>query len=559
MRRTTLGLLLVAISTSVLACASGAQVLRPKEGTAGDATGEKACDPKRVSGDSEPFAVDWSDTNRAALESSMQRGVAVVKYSCEGVEVLKGCSLAGDYAYRGMSKKTKLVQMKDMGAVAANFGPTTLPVAVQAELKQGKGLDLAYVMVGAESTTVQTVSRDMLKGRCDGATHFVYEANLGAFALDTSASGEGKVAAQVLGQGGLKTEASSSKSTRTTDGDVAACEKATDEGKAKTEGCKAVVRVTLFAIAAEAAKTSAESTLVAPDARTCPPGFSYVDGACDQAAKVQTCAVGDLDGCKTQCKAGSKESCGRLSAAIVKKVYSHNFVVNGAANQKAGSDAVKDVLAPLKNACAQGEAAACWGAAMSVMANAPRTDFVDFLPEDDELPEVIPLIDRGCKLGDSVSCYYVMSTYGDGMFSREKKNPVAKNQRKMIDMVGLACDRGNAVACLMLAGQVFNDDRNFPNEAERAGLVAKYAKRACTGGMKQGCVVAGAVQSATSTCVATFKAIRSEFAKGGAVLQPFAGSDEECPKLTSAQNAESAKEMFELGCKRGDLVSCGNK
>lgn len=559
MRRTTLGLLLVGISTTVLACASGAQVVRPKEGTAGDATGEKACDPKRVSGDSEPFAVDWSDTNRAALESSMQRGVAVVKYSCDGVEVLKGCSLAGDYAYRGMSKKTKLVQMKDMMSVAANFGPTTLPVAVAAELKQGKGLDLAYVMVGSESTTVQTVSRDMLKGRCDGATHFVYEANLGAFALDTSASGETKAAAQVLGQGGLKAEAGSSKATRTTDGDVAACEKATDEGRAKTEGCKAVVRVTLFAIAGDAKKTTSESTLVAPDARTCPEGFSYVDGACEKAAKVPTCAVDDIDGCKTQCKAGSKESCGRLSAAVVKRVYSPNFTVNGKANQTSASGWLKDVEAPLKDACNKGEGAACWGAAMSVMANAPRTELVDFLPEDDELPTVVPLIERGCKQGDAVSCYYVMSIYGDGMYKKEAKNPIPRDQRKMIDIVGLACDRGSATACLMLSGQVFNDDINFKDPAERAKLTLKYAQRGCTGGQMIGCAVAGAIQSDPDTCKSVFAAHRSGLSKGGGVLSQFASGENECPHMGAVTNPAGAKEMFELGCKRGDQVSCGKK
>jgi hypothetical protein len=557
MKRTTLGLLLGLTSLTVVACANQAAMVRPKEGTAGDATGEKTCDAKRVGGDSEPFAVDWSDANRASLESAMQRGVAVVKYSCEGIEVLKGCSVAGDYAYRGISKKTKVVQMKDMSAVAANLGPTTLPVAVQAEMKQGKGLDLAYVMVGSEATTVQTVSRDMLKGRCDGATHFVYEANLGAFALDTNVSGEAKAAAQVFGQGGLKAEGASAKSTRTTDGDVQACDKATDEGKAKTEGCKAVVRVSLFAIAESATKGSAEAALVAPDARSCPAGFSYVDGACEkQAAKAALCAADDVAGCKTQCQAGSVESCGRFGAALVKRSYTPGFTVKS--DQRENAIAVlKGFDAPLRAACDKGEGAACWAAAMNVMASRP-TD-ADFLPEGRDVPELVPLMVKGCKAGDTVSCYYTLMTYGDGLLKGEKVNPVPADPAKMIDLVGLGCDRGNPMACFMLSSQIFNVRKSTSSAEERAKLVLKYARRACTGGVKEGCAIAGAVQQPATECSATLKAIEPGLKKGNEIFRSFVSLDEECPSMAPVTNPEGAKEMFELGCKRGEPVSCSKK
>ena len=50
------------------------------------------CEEDGVPGDHSPLVVHWPDTQRAALESAMTRGVAVIKYTCEGVEVLPGCS-----------------------------------------------------------------------------------------------------------------------------------------------------------------------------------------------------------------------------------------------------------------------------------------------------------------------------------------------------------------------------------------------------------------------------------------------------------------------------------
>jgi len=555
MTRTNLAALLALSTFTFVACANQAALVRPQEATAGEASGEHACDAKRVGGDSEPFAVDWSDTNRAALESSMSRGVAVVKYSCSGVEVLKGCSVAGDYAYRGMSKKTKIVQMKDMSAVAANLGPTALPVAVQAEMKQGKGLDLAYVMVGNEATTVQTVSRDMLKGRCDGATHFVYEANLGAFALDTSASGEAKAAAQVFGVGGGKAEGSSAKSTRTTDGNVQACDKATDEARAKTEGCKAVVRVTLFAIADGATKAAPEQALVAPDARSCPSGFFWSDGACTKDAAVALCAQDDIDGCKTQCKAGSAESCGRLASAVIKQTHSMGFTVMGNKKNVAAS-AIKGLEEPLRGACDKGEGAACWGAALTTMLGHPD---LDFIPEGPDAPAFVPLMVKGCKAGDTVSCYYTMSIYGDGLLAKEKVNAVPRDQAKMIDVVGLACDRGNPTACLMLSVQILGEERATASAAERANLGLKYARRACNGGIKEGCSLTGAIQQPLAECRATFGALRTELAKANEIMRLLSGLADECSVVAPLENAAAAKEAFAQGCRLGEKVACGRK
>jgi hypothetical protein len=66
------------LALSLSACASSANLARPAEDTAAGAMGEHKCDPRRISGDSTPYSVDWSDDNRAALESAMSRGLAGV-------------------------------------------------------------------------------------------------------------------------------------------------------------------------------------------------------------------------------------------------------------------------------------------------------------------------------------------------------------------------------------------------------------------------------------------------------------------------------------------------
>ncbi len=250
----------------------------------------------------------------------MSRGIAVVKSSCDGVEVLKACSVAGEYAYRGISRKTKVIKMKDESSISANLGPATLPVSVSADLKQGKSLDLAYVFVGSDATTVGSVSRDMLKGRCEGATHFVYQASVGAFALGTSAAGEAARRGRGLRVRQGRRLGASNKSTETTDGDLKACEAASDGAKSKTEGCKALFRVQLYPIDDK----PQAAPLVARDVRSCPPGFAFSDGACLASSEVKAplCEHGDLEGCKAQCLAGSDESCGRFSATVIERNFS---------------------------------------------------------------------------------------------------------------------------------------------------------------------------------------------------------------------------------------------
>ncbi len=234
------------------ACGVG-NVVRPDQISANQAIGEEfACTPEKLKGQVSPFAVNWSDNDRATLETEMASGIALVRMTCEGVEVLSGCSLPGGYSYSGLaSKKETVVSMNDMGSVKANIGGTAnLPSEFSAEMSQGRALTLGYMMIGAQNTTVRNVIRDSIEdARCKGATHFVFQAKVGAFAMETREQGEAKAKVSVLGYGSASGEAGSEKGSRIVDGDPESCQSATSKDKEGVEGCQALVRLALLPVA----------------------------------------------------------------------------------------------------------------------------------------------------------------------------------------------------------------------------------------------------------------------------------------------------------------------
>lgn len=541
------------LALSLSACASSANLARPAEDTAAAAVGERKCDPKRVNGESTPYAVDWSDDSRAGLESAMARGIAVVRSSCDGVEVLKACSVAGEYAYRGVSRKTKVIKMKDESSISANLGPATLPVSVSADLKQGKSLDLAYVFVGSDATTVGSVSRDMLKGRCEGATHFVYQASVGAFALGTSAAGEARAAAEVFGYGKAGGSGASNRSTETTDGDLKACEAASDGARSKTEGCKALFQVQLYPIDDRPQATP----LVARDARSCPPGFTFSDGACvaSSEARASLCERGDLEGCKAQCLAGSNESCGRFSAAVIERNFSWQMNVAHDKQSVVAGLLEGTMQKPLRQACDAGERAACTMAAYAHLADLGSSDF---LPEKAEVPGFVELVTRGCRAGETVACNWVIQTYGDGLFAKEGAASIPRDLDRLVDIAGLGCDRGSAMTCLLLSGEYWVYITRGIDPTERAKRALTYARRACTGGIPEACAIAGTLLQSKDACAAGIKQLSSPFKKKGQIaLSIFADTEDDCDVAAPVRSEAGAKEMLALGCKLGDAYSCG--
>ena len=137
--------------------------------------------------------VDWKPEQRGDLEIAMSEGVAVVAYDCSGMKLLKDCHLNGSYGYLGMTRKEQVVRLSDSDEVRANLPLSG--VKLSAELKRGASLDVAMVMVGKRRTTWREPTKTDLQGPCDGATHFVRAATVGAFVMETGTKAKAQVVA----------------------------------------------------------------------------------------------------------------------------------------------------------------------------------------------------------------------------------------------------------------------------------------------------------------------------------------------------------------------------
>lgn len=232
-----------------LGCGSSGKVgdkLRPQDVTAKDALKEesviKACKPAP----GEPLVVDLRSSERSDFEVAMQDGVAVVSYNCKELKLLKSCSVKGaTYVFNGVSRKEDVVQMQSKDEVEAN-----IPISgakLSADLKAGSTLELALITVGKKRTPLKKVHAADLDGDCDGATHVIRGAYVGAFAMGTGTSGQASAVAEMFGVGGGGSSASTRKATAK-DGDLMACRKAEPSASAPPPECQAITRLDLIPI-----------------------------------------------------------------------------------------------------------------------------------------------------------------------------------------------------------------------------------------------------------------------------------------------------------------------
>ncbi len=542
-------LALLTLSTGVGACVKNKSLVRPNERKATDALGEGKCNPKTLAADASPLVVDWGDSDRASLEAEMSRGVALVKYTCDGVKVLKGCAVEGVYTYAGVSKKTRLVRMEDMAEVKANLTAGQIPVSIAAELARGATLDLAYVMVGTEATTVNSVVRgDLPDARCSEATHFVYDAHVGAFAMETGAAGEARAAVDVLGRG-VKAGRSSSKETRTTDGDPDACENSA--GSAPVEGCHAILRVTLFPVETGEAVAVADGKKGTVDGRGgCADGFRFNDGACERVAKVSSylCEKGNTAECEQQCDLGSWESCGRLANGLL-------VAMQGPMDDATAEKAVMPRLARFKSACVDhGEADACTVAGVGVILPMMSEPNLDVNKHADDIKSMTDYFERGCRGGEPYSCELIQMVYLEGSF-----DPVIKQDAaRYIKDVAMSCDAGAAPSC-GIAAREFAFGRHVQVNGSRA---LDLASRACQGGIASNCVIAGALLLDKEGCGAVMGHYEDQRAAGaGTTPDTYAFNGEEqrilCDVASQANfDVPKAVDWFKHGCRIGDATSC---
>lgn len=444
---------------------AAAEAIRPNDPTAASALGEQA-ECHEVGKTGEPLVVDWKPEQRGDLEEAMREGVAVVNYSCQGIKLLKECDLKGLkdakepenlFRFMGMTRREQVVQLQNADELKAN-----LPFsggAVGGELARGSSLDIAMVSVGKTKTTKTPTMAD-LEGECEGATHYVRGATVGAFAVDTGTSAKVRAAVEIFGAsagGGSE----SKKSVGTKEGDLSDCAKASPSSKEPPPQCGAPIRLVLQAIAKDAPKPPAEGAapaaaaeIEAPEA-TCPKGLVFSGGKCTAAASAPSyqCDPQNVEECKAQCDKGNAGSCSALGAKLA-----------------AGGDHAKAAEA-LKKACDGGDAPGCVrlgkltadGQGVSKDAAAAATFF-----------------EKGCNNGEEAGCGLLGRAYLAG-------NGVSADPSKAAQLLERSCNGGYAPGCAG-AAPLYAEGKGVPADLPKA---AQLYKSACYGGDAPSCGAAG--------------------------------------------------------------------
>lgn len=193
--------------------------------------------------------VDWDLQERAQLEAQMMSKLAVVAYDCKTIQLLPGCYVEGMYDYAGVEKEERVVQLENVDEIRANLPKTgaRLGLSMSADLERGASLDVALVMVGRRRATRVDASMDDLYGYCEGATHFVRGAVVGAFAMNQGNQARGRSTIEIFA-GRADGSSGASRVQHTTSGTPEACAAAKPGDTTPPAKCGALYGIELSAL-----------------------------------------------------------------------------------------------------------------------------------------------------------------------------------------------------------------------------------------------------------------------------------------------------------------------
>ncbi|MBX3224688.1 MAG: sel1 repeat family protein [Labilithrix sp.] len=542
-RSPLVALVLSAAAGFVLASCGGGtpgEQIRPKDQTFAGAMGETSSGScHEPESGAEPLVVDWKPEQRGDLEVLMKDGVAVVSYSCKGFKLLKDCKVDGKYGFLGMSKKEQVVKLTNADEVKANLPLAGAGIAanIGAEMQRGATLDVALIMIGKVKTTWGKVAADELTGECDGATHFVKGATVGAFVMETGAKGEAKTAAQLFGAG-ASGGSSSTKNVRNQDGDLSDCAKAQPDSPKAPAQCQAIVRLELKAILPKAAKTEAPPTEKAappPDPKaaevatpqtSCPKGLVFADGKCTEpsSAPAFQCKPSDATECLDQCGKGHAGSCGAAGALLA----------------SGGGGASKDEAKArelLGKGCDGGDVGSCTNLGLILMKGRGGAK---------DAAGAVKRFEKACGEADALGCGLLGAAYesGDG---------VSKDEKQAVTFLQKGCEGGHEASCGVVGKMLF-DGRGATKDVAKA---TDFLKRACDGGQARSCVDLGDLYDGASKDVPKNPILAKMLYQRGC----FRGEAKGCTgqgrlELGQGGSQDSAKRAFEMACMRFDDLGC---
>lgn len=409
----------------------------------------------------EPMVVDWQPEQRGELEASMRQGVIAVAYGSRGLRLLPDCRVDGSYSYLGMTRRERVIRLRSEDDVKANLplGGLGVAASIGGDFHKGATLDIAMVMVGRVRSTRSRVTQGDLQGRCEGATHIIRGATLGAFAVDRGDASRARSAVEIFGVGAGAGTASAS-AVRVVDGRLESCEAALPDSPTPPSQCGAVIRIELLPLTTESA--SAQAPLQgSPEAEgSCPRPLVRADGICTmprpgQATGIAECRYGDASGCSSACERGEPVSCWRLG----------HMYRNGASGLPRDPS---QAAALFRRACESGSTHGC------VSLGIAHRDGRGVAKEPARAAQ---LLGSACAAGDADGCANlgVMLRDGEGV---PVNLPMAEAALKR------ACSGGRPDACTdigLMALGMLGVQPDFP-------LARSYFKRACDGEDPAGCV-----------------------------------------------------------------------
>ncbi len=281
LRRLGLGALLVVTSTGACAQFTG-PAQAPPAPEFNPPGNQSKC--RVMKSQSRPLIVEWSSADRAALDVLAQRGTVVVRYEGCEMEVLPRCKAPGSYTYTATTRKTEQVTIRNDDDLYAS-----LPIGaakLEGKLASHGQLDVTMNVVGQYGTDRTEIARGDLQGDCSKATHVVTGMTVGAFEFTAGAGAEASGGAGALGAG-VGGRASRTKEMLSSDGDVAACERATREDKQPPEGCGGLLRIEV----APLGETAGAGAGGVAGGVACPAGTAMVNGTCQSMASALATVV----------------------------------------------------------------------------------------------------------------------------------------------------------------------------------------------------------------------------------------------------------------------------
>jgi TPR repeat protein len=433
-----------------MACSSTpAAQLRPDAPTFAGASQSESC--AFVEGRGEPYIVDWPADRRGKLEAALAGKIVVVAYDCNKLRVLDDCKVDGAYSFVGYTEKEQVLRLENADEVRANLplAGTMLSARIGADLERGSTLDIALALVGTKRTAKIDVFKSELRGDCEGATHYVRGATIGAFAMKVGTRAKTSSVVDLFGMG-ASGQSSSAQTAESRDGTLDACRATSPSAEKPVAQCGGLVRLELKSIRDEKAGPVDVGSIDGDAPIACPKGMVPLDeGKCAHPAPNQPhlCTSGDVADCTAQCDLGSAGSC-----ALLGRMYE---VGNGVPRD------LERAVRLLDKGCKGGATPAC-GRIGELLLGTPRE-------EDGK-----KLLQRSCS-GGWVNACTILGTH------IVKTKSAAKVD--LVDIFRRGCSGGDPEGCWTI-GTLFQEGLGVrQNDAE----AARYFETACSGGAKLGC------------------------------------------------------------------------